>query len=140
MKGHNKLTRREMLKLSGGLAAGSVLAASVPSAMEQTPVAQAQSALTLEVFDPSGAYEVSKLHAPRLTRLEGKTICELGNESWQAQRTFPYLRDLIKNQYPTAKIIPYTEFPLGTDAIQTQAAADAVKKAGCDAVIIGNGG
>jgi hypothetical protein len=54
MNGQSALARREMLRLSGGLAAGSVLAASVPVATQQTPVAQAQAPVTLEVLDPSG--------------------------------------------------------------------------------------
>jgi hypothetical protein len=92
--------------------------------------------VTLEMADPTGATEVTQIHAARLDTLEGKTICELSNDSWQAQRTFPYLRELLQKQYPTAKIIPYTEFKL-VDSVD---AVEPLKTAGCDAVIVGNGG
>jgi len=170
MKGQKGLTRREMLKLSAAVGAGSLLVAcgptvtstvastvastlvpptiaptAVPPTVAPTIVsptsapaaAAAAGPVTFELVDPSGAFEVSKLPAPRLDTLEGKTICEISNDSWQAQRTFPYLRDLITKQYPTAKIIPYTEFPTTIDVASI---ADLAKKAGCDAAIVGNGG
>ena len=142
-----KLTRREMLKLSGGLAAGSVLAASVPVVMEQTPVAQAQGPVTLEVYDPTGASEVTQLLAKRLDTLEGKTICELSGDAWEPKRTFPVIRGLLQKKYPTAKIIPYTEFPHGMVSgggyvfeIDSDRVAAQVKERGCQAVIVGNAG
>ncbi len=93
--------------------------------------------VTLEVPDPSGAFEVTELHAPRLDTLEGKTICMLGNESWQQQRTSPYIQELLEKMYPTATFIPYTEFPT---EINDKKIGGIVKDAGCDAVIIGNAG
>lgn len=101
--------------------------------------------VTLEVFDPTGAIEVTQLHAVRLDTLEGKTICELSNESWQYDRTFPLIRELLQKQFPTATFIPYTELPNGKEGagvydIDSQAAVDAVIAAGCDAVIAGNAG
>jgi len=38
--------------------------------------------VTLEVYDPTGAFEVTNLFSPRLDTLEGKTICEVGH-SWR---------------------------------------------------------
>jgi len=65
------------------------------------------------VYDPTGSAEVTQLFAPRLADLNGKTICEVSNDSWEAQRTFPLIRALLQKQFPTAKIIPYTEFTHG---------------------------
>jgi hypothetical protein len=93
--------------------------------------------VVLEVFDASGATEVSELHAARLDSLEGKTICELSNDSWGAAFHFDYLRELIQREYPTATIIPFTEFPTEIDSDEV---ADMVKERGCDAAIIGNAG
>lgn len=65
--------------------------------------------VTLEVYDATGAFEITKLHAPRLPDLNGKTICEISNNQWEARRTFPLIRELLQKQFPTAKIIPYDE-------------------------------
>jgi len=92
----------------------------------------------LEVFDPAGATEINTPHAPRLDTLDGKTICELSNDQWQAHRTFPLIRELLQKQFPTVKIIPYTEFPEGTSEIDSDGVADLVKDKGGQAVIVGN--
>lgn len=102
--------------------------------------AAAAEKVVFELYDPTGGFEVTQLHAPRLDSLHGKTICELSDDSWQAHRTFPAVRELLQRMYPTAKMIPYTEFPVGTGEIDTAKAADIVKKKGCQAVIVGNAG
>jgi ABC-type amino acid transport substrate-binding protein len=94
----------------------------------------------LEVFDPSGAYEVTALHAKRLDTLAGKTICELSNGSWEDNRTFPVIRELLQKQYPTIKIVTYDNFPVGKDEMSSQPAIDAVRAAGCQGVVLGNAG
>jgi hypothetical protein len=96
--------------------------------------------VTLEVFNPSGANEVTALHAARLDTLEGKTICEVSNLGWQSIRTAPYLREVLQNLYPTSTFIPYTEFPTGDIGLPKTNVAELVKQAGCDAVIVGNAG
>ncbi len=108
-------------------------------AIVSAPVALAQTPFTLEVLDPGGATEVTLTHAPRLTDLAGKTICEAAHvELWEAKRTFPVVREMLQKQYPTAKIIPYTEFPdtYGDLAALTKKA----KEKGCQAFIVGNAG
>jgi len=92
----------------------------------------------LEVYDPTGDVEITEIHAPRLNTLEGKTICELSNDTWQAHRVLPEIRRLLQGRFPTAKFIPYTEFPMGNERIDTEKAAELVARAGADAVIIGN--
>jgi ABC-type amino acid transport substrate-binding protein len=94
----------------------------------------------LEVFNPTGAVEVTELHAPRVDTLAGKTVCELSNGSWQADRTFPVIRELVQKQFPDAKVVPYSEFPVGIGPIDTDDAIAKLKAKGCQAVIVGNAG
>ncbi len=106
----------------------------------RVPGATAEDAVTLEVYNPTGAFEITQLHAPRLGDLNGKTICELSNDSWQAHRTFPAVRELLQRKFPTAKIIPFTEFPQGNVGIDDDKTADLLKQKGCQAAIVGNAG
>jgi len=92
----------------------------------------------LKVHDPTGAMEITEVHAPRLDTLEGKTIAELSNDTWQAHRVLPEIRRLLQERFPTARFIPYTEFPTGNEGIDTEKAAEIVARTGAHAVIIGN--
>jgi len=174
MKGQKGLTRREMLKLSAAVGAGSLLVAcgptvtstvastgastpipptvaptAVPPTVAPTivsptsaPVATAAAGpVTLELPDPTGALEVTQLFSARLDDLAGKTICEVSNSSWEAARTFPLIRELLQKQFPTAKIIPYTEFTMGSNQIGNDLElGNKLKAAGCQAAIVGNAG
>jgi hypothetical protein len=169
MKGQKGLTRREMLKLSGTVAAGSLLVACAPTvtstvastlvpptvaatasvpptvaptAVPPTSVPAAAGPVTLEVLDPSGAFEVTTLNAPRLPTLEGKTVCYLSDDEWQAWRTFPLLTTLLTQQFPTIKIVSWEEFPRDGDHGYPDFAKNPglLKSKGCDAVILGNAG
>jgi hypothetical protein len=102
--------------------------------------AMAADPVTLKVYDPTGAIEVTQLFAPRLDTLEGKTICELWDASWEGDRTFPLIRDLLQGKYPTAKFVPYTEFPIGSAVMQAPGIDQIAKKKGCQAAIVGNAG
>jgi hypothetical protein len=93
---------------------------------------------TLKVYDPTGAVEITEVHAARLDTLEGKVICELSNDTWQAHRVLPEVRRHLQELFPTAKFIPYTEFPTGNEGIDSDKAADLVARAGAHAVIIGD--
>lgn len=92
----------------------------------------------LKVYDPTGAMEITEVHAARLDTLEGKVICELSNDTWQAHRVLPEVRRFLQELFPTAKFIPYTEFPMGNEGIDSEKAAGLVARAGAHAVIIGN--
>ena len=94
--------------------------------------------VSLTVHDPSGAFKVTPLFAPRLDNLAGKTICELWNGAWEGQATFTVINELLQKQYHTLKIIPYTEFPVGKPDIDNDKTAELVRATGCDAVIVGN--
>jgi hypothetical protein len=98
--------------------------------------------VTLELYDPTGAFEVTRLFSPRLDTLEGKTICELYNGSWEGERTFPLIRELLQQMYPTVKFVTYDKFPMGTAAMTSEATklGEVLQAAGCDAVITGNAG
>ena len=94
--------------------------------------------VTLSVFNPGGRVGVTKSHAPRLSELTGKTICELSNGAWGDDRTFPLIRELLQKQFPTVKIIPYTQFPVGGDKVDIDEIGKIVNDKGCQAAIIGN--
>ncbi len=97
----------------------------------------------LEVFNPTGSIEVTNLHSPRLDGLEGKTICEITNGNYNFDNTFPRLRQVLKNMYATATIIPYTEFDTLANVVDEKSMAGILKQleeAGCDGVIVGNAG
>ena len=105
----------------------------------ETPEAVWTSAGRLEVFDPTGAFEISRLHAPRLKDLNGKTIGEISNSIWETDRTFPLIREELRKRFPKVKIIPYNEF-VGTRAQceDLEYVARMVREKDCQAVIAGN--
>ena len=103
------------------------------------PKMTATGPVTLEVFPPTGAIEVTQIHAPRLPDLRGKTICEVSNNSWEAARTFPLIRKLLQERFPDCRIIPFTEFVAGNQALESASAiGDEVVRKGGQAVILGN--
>ncbi len=135
-KHEDGISRREFIK-DAGLMVGSAALGSAAS-LAATP-AQAAESVTLEVLDPSGAYEVTTLFAQRLPDLNGKTVCEITDGIWQAWRTFPLIRQLLQKQFPTIKIIPYDQFPQASASVDPNLVAK-VKAAGCQAAIVGNAG
>ena len=90
----------------------------------------------LRVFDPSGATEVTHLHAARLESLAGRTIAVLSNDMWQAHRMLPLLRDML--QARGASVIPENEFPMGNVLIDRDETVSQVIARGADGVLIGN--
>jgi hypothetical protein len=102
---------------------------------------------TFEVVSPVGAETINRSSiAPRLANLDGKTIGEIWNGVYKGNESFPALREMLKQRYPTLKIIPYTEFPSNYGGETLREQIDSAKKLalsfkerGCDAVISGNG-
>ena len=92
----------------------------------------------LEVFDPSGATEITRLHAARLTNLDDKIIGFITNDMWQAHRMLPMLREWFSINYPRAILIPETEFPQGNTLMDTEETVDQLQIRGVEAVVIGN--
>ncbi len=105
-------------------------------------IVTAQTPVKLEVYNPTGAIEVTQLFAQRLTDLNGKTICEISANHWEAPRTFALINELFQKQYPTTRIVPFTEMPtIGvSQEIPTDVLNKVVKEKGCQAVIVGNAG
>ncbi len=100
-----------------------------------------KSKFAIEVYNPCGTVQVTNRHAPRLDTLRGKTIGELTNGKFQYDRTFPVLRESLQKRFPDAKIIPYTEFPIGAiGVVDVEGIGEIVKAKGCDCVIVGNAG
>ncbi len=126
-----------MRVLSRWLLLGLLLAAIL---VVTAPVVTAQSPVTLTVYDPTGAFEVTQTFAPRVADLNGKTICEVSNDGWEAPRTFPLVASLLQKQFPTAKIVTYDQFPVGIMQIDVNNIGDLVKAKGCQAVVVGNAG
>jgi len=95
-------------------------------------------AVALDVHNPTGSCEVIQRHARRLTDLNAKTICELSNGSWDDQRTFPFIRKLLQSRFPGLKIVPFSEFPVGSERIDNDSTIEMLLQKGCDALITGN--
>jgi hypothetical protein len=101
-----------------------------------------------EVVSPVAERHVNSITmAPRLDTLENKTICELWNESFNADISFATLRELLKQKYPGIKIVPCTEMPVhhtmesvGIENEPSNELIAALREKGCDAVISGNAG
>ncbi len=94
--------------------------------------------LALTVFDPTGAVEISQLHAPRLDTLANKNVAMLSDDMWQAHRVLPMIRDYLETTFPNLEVIPETEFPMGSTAMDREETADMLLQRGVDAVIVGN--
>jgi hypothetical protein len=95
----------------------------------------------LDIHNPGGAVETTVLHAPRLDTLEGKTICELAYGAWGYETIFPVIRELLQKQFPTLKIIPYTEtISQRSELEDLNKVRKVVKEKGCDAIIVGMAG
>ena len=92
----------------------------------------------LELIDPTGSTEVTHLHAARLGGLRGKTVAMLSDDMWQTHRMLPLLKQRLEARFDDIRILPETQFPMGTHAIDTEQAVDQLVAAGVDAVIVGN--
>lgn len=145
MKTRPKFKRRQMLKLTGAAAAGSVFTgcdsvAVRPTSGEESPM--------YSVVRPTGDVVHPMItQASRLDTLDGKTICMTSNQGFKAHVTFPVIEDLLRQKYPNLKIIPPEDMPRavkppaeGATDPATDAMVTALKEKGCQAVISGNGG
>lgn len=94
--------------------------------------------IKLEFYDPSGALEKAKPHAPRLDTLKGKRIGFVSNEQWQAFRMLPLIKTLLEKDHAGVEVLPIDRFPQGNTVIGNAEVAKMVKDSGVDAVIVGN--
>ena len=103
--------------------------------------------VTYNVVSPVGMSTVEPIKmAPRLETLEGKTIAIVG-EDFMCHITHPELVRLIKEHYPTAKVIMYDKLPIagpypapGIMRSSTEQFRQRLIDLKVDAVIAGNGG
>lgn len=102
-----------------------------------------------EVVKPVGASAVQSMDlAPRVDTLNGKTVCEVWNGGFGGEITFPIIEEMLRQRYPSVRVIPYSEFPLSTIAAMNastkaerlEAIKAALAEKGCDVLITGNGG
>ena len=151
-----RLSRKDFVKGAAVVAGAGALASCAPAATPApeaaptcppaeecppcpTPAAAGEAGpVTLEVYNPLGIVETTEVPAPRVADLNGKTICTIWNGLWRGGVTFPILEELLQERFPDAKIIPHTEFP-NYYYTGDSSAVSALKEAGCDAVIVGNG-
>ncbi len=84
--------------------------------------------------------------ARRLETLGGKTVGEVWNGDFKGDVTFPIIRKLLQQRYPSLRVIPFTEFPhshVSDNATKQRERASQIaalaKEKGCDAVMSGNG-
>ncbi len=103
----------------------------------------------LKVVNPVGKPVVKEISStPPLNTLNGKTVCEVWNGSFEGHISFPIIREMLRKRYPNVKVIPYDQFPLfpvtslspEKKAKRLEAVRVALLEKGCDAVITGNGG
>lgn len=88
----------------------------------------------MEVFDPSGATEVSAAFAPRLPDLAGKKVAMLSNGMWQSDRMLDSLIAHLKQRFPSADF----KLVAANERIQADETVDAIVREGFDAVVVGN--
>ena len=93
--------------------------------------------MKLEVYNPTGAIEITERHASRLPDLTDKIICELSDRVWEDFRIFPRIRELLSKKYPGSTIIPYTEFP-NIYGIEEDVLIEKLREKGAQAAIVGN--
>jgi hypothetical protein len=137
--GKTLVSRRDVLRAGGPIIAVGALGTYAPSAATPATVAAVDSAVTFEMVDPTGPTEITELFGPRIKELSGKTI-GLMNAGWEGGRTLALIADLLKRKFPNITVIPSTEFPGTRNDVDRPKIVELVKKFGCNAVIIGNGG
>ena len=145
MEKQNKFKRRQMLKLTGVAAAGSLITGSDPVAAQQ---AAKEASPAYRVVRPTGDVVHPMIaQAPRLDTLAGKTICMVSNGGFKAAVTMPVIEDLIRQNYSNVKLVSPADMPrpqkppaVGAKDRATEAMIAALKEKGCQAVISGNGG
>ena len=160
MVNSNGLTRREMLAAAGMLSAGALLAgcssggqaasastdtaASSASASASAPSSEQSSTgkVSLEVYDPTGSFEITQVFTERLDSLDGKTIAFLSDDSWEDRRMFADVRPLFEEMFTDIKFVTEDEFIHGIGEITkaNNGVAEVMLEKGVDGAIIGNAG
>ncbi|MBI2906175.1 MAG: hypothetical protein HYX92_00820 [Chloroflexi bacterium] len=103
--------------------------------------------MVYKVLSPLGEPTIEKIAgAPRLSDLNGKTVCEVWNGGFMGHVAFPIIRELLRKRYPDVKIVTYDEFPIHYTVGSTQQLIERTnttlalaRQKGCDALITGMG-
>ena len=99
-----------------------------------------------DVVSPVGKLRAEQIAAssPRIPDINGKTICQVWNGRFQADKVFSVLSELLKKRFPSIRIIPWTDLPTVSfyrDQDKTlEDLREAYLRTGCDAVIASTGG
>ena len=102
--------------------------------------AEAQNPVSLTLYDPTGAFEVTQTFANRVSDLNGKTVCELTDDMWEADRILQTVQELMQKQFPTVKVMSYDKLPTLSLGIDVPGLENAVKNIGCEAVVVASAG
>lgn len=147
-----------MLAAAGVLSAGALLAgcssggqsASASAEAEASSASAAASAsgqggtgkVSLEVYDPTGSFEITQVFNERLDSLDGKTIAFLSDDSWEDRRMFADIRPMFEEMFSDIKLISEDEFIHGIGEITkaNNGVAEVMLEKGVDGAIIGNAG
>lgn len=108
MEHGNDLTRRRMLQLTGvGVLGAGAMLAGVGCSSGNTPSSSSTKTESVEltVYDPTGSIEITQTFAPRLDSLDNKTIAFVGDDMWEEDRTFPLIKQLMEQKYPSITIL-----------------------------------
>jgi hypothetical protein len=101
------------------------------------------------VVSPSGEPAVEKRGlSPRLDTLDGKTVGFLWNRVFRGDETLPMIGEMLRDRYPTMKVIQWDEFPVTSvpalhaarQSDTLQALTDVLLAKKVDAVVTGNAG
>ena len=148
MSTENGISRRRALQAFGaagvmgiGLMAGCTKQESGTEVSGTTEPAAPKN-VELEVYDPTGAIEITHLFTPRLDTLAGKTIAFISDDSWEDRRMFADIRPLLESMYEGISFIHEDEFIHGIGAITVanNGIPEVAKSKGADAAIVGNAG
>lgn len=88
----------------------------------------------MEVFDPTGATEVSAAFAPRLPDLADKKVAMLSNGMWQSGRMLDALMTNLRQRFPSARF----DLVTANEKIQADETIESIVREGYDAVVVGN--
>ena len=143
MSTEDGISRRRALQAFGAAGVmGIGLMAGCNKQDDPEPQPEAPKSVELEVYDPSGAIEITNLFTPRLDTLAGKTIAFISDDSWEDRRMFADIRPLLESMYEGISFIHEDEFIHGIGAITVanNGIPEVAKSKGADAAIVGNAG
>jgi hypothetical protein len=151
------LSRKDFVKGAAVVAGAGALASCAPAATPApeaaptcppaeecppcpTPAAAAEAVEAVyDVYPPYGVPTAEMVQpGPRLDTLDGKTICGVYHGAFHFDETWPVMKELLSEKYPTAKFVGWEEFA-DSDLEDPEELAALIEQYQCDAFIVGNG-